>query len=570
MDIVTLRKRISLLHASLRNEGHNPLEAVALVASTLESGEGRATATAGLATGSRYHLDALLSDIELDGSVLSIAFQEFLMAEARNGLGQYLTPLPVADFIARAIASHEFENALDPFAGSALLLDRLGEQVPQVRLRGIEINRAAASIARSVGRLSQHNIEITDGDAFILWARGEIPPADAIVTNPPYGAVATTVTPTELQALGVPESLRRLNNIPAELLGLELSASILAEGGTLAIVLPQSVLTNSSWSDYRQDLFKRLTPIVAVSLPEATFLPFKGVANACVLIGKKQASDLPTHFQYLRSRAIGYDDTGRPAGHSDLTDVLGLIDRDDACDYAVVNRDGTVSIPPSMAHSVDLSEYHSLGEIASVFTGRTLGRSEYVSCGPRLLKVGDLTGSFISWKSRARSHIPKPLFEKLTRLHLRVGDVCLTAAAHRPRYIGLKVDLIDELPVEGAMPSAEVLVVRLHTNAPIRPEQLLFYFRSDVGYSQVQELVRGSTAHLYSSDVRQLLIPPLGDPEEAARLAEKFWSAAAAFRTYLHLESEAASLGLAGLMTDSNNVDEEDDQSVFSQRALVI
>ena len=150
---------------------------------------------------------------------------------------------------------------------------------------------------------------------------------------------------------------------------------------------------------------------------------------------------------------------------------------------------------------------HRLGDIADVFTGKALSRSRFTAEGPRMLKVGDLSGSMISWRDRPNCRVSVAWFEKNRHFSLQVGDICLTAAAHRPRYIGLKVDLVDVVPAEGAIPSAEVLVIRLRPGSPVAPEVLLHYLRGSAGYEAVQSLVRGSTAHLYPKDVAELLVP---------------------------------------------------------------
>ena len=546
MNLDFVRRRLSQLHDSLRNEGHNPVEAVALLASVLQ---GQGEMSGDRLAASHQLLHSLMQDVDANGSLLSIAFQEFLIAESRNGLGQYLTPLPVADFVADVLPINDVRLVLDPFAGSALLLERLGERYTSAKLRGIEINQSASTIANAVGALSSSNVSIRNGDAFSLWVRDEIPEVDVVVTNPPYGASASTVTVDDLRMRGVPDCLCSLKNIPTELLGLELSVDVVRDGGIVAIVLPQSVLTNTSWSAYRTPhLFTRLRLLYAISLPQETFAPFRGVANACVLVGRKESTELPYRFPYFRSKSVGYDDTGRTAHDSDLPNILAAIQGGAMTDGAELTVDGSISLfPPATAAKMD-GEMHRLGDVANVFTGRTLGRSEYVEFGPKILKVGDLAGSFVTWKNRPRGQVPHDVFERYQQYHLEIGDICLTAAAHKPRYIALKVDLIDELPPEGAMVSAEVLVIRLHADAPFAAEQLLFYLRSSVGYAQFQDLVRGSTAHLYPSDVVEMLIPPLENATDAQTASHLFWQAAASFRDYLRLEEEATSIGTGWLV----------------------
>jgi type I restriction enzyme M protein len=539
LDLEALRRRFHSLHSTLRDAGLNPLEAVSLLASAI--------APNGNAPDSRLtpEIQTALEDTARGATAgdLSVGFQQYIASEARNGLGQYLTPLPVADLIANLVSQSRPRSVLDPFAGSGLLLERVGERLNGNTLIGIEINPAVAQLAQAIGRLSRQRIDVANDDAFVRWSHGELPSVDAVVTNPPFGSVATRADREGLRRVGASPALLALSVLPAELLGLELSVAALREDGSLAIVLPQSVLTNASWADYRADLFCRIRLNAVVSLAEETFAPFRGVAKACVLFATKSTTELPISVPYIRSRAIGYDDTGRPNGPSDMEAVEAQV-LSGASPLATITATGQVLIP---AGSKRAEGEHScqLGEVADIFSGRTLARSDYVDRGPRLLKVGDLAGSFIPWRNRKRTHIPQAVYDKNIRARLQRLDVCLTSAAHRPRYIGLKVDLIDELPSEGAMASAEVLVIRVHDDAIVTPEDVLFYLRSPGGYEQLQDRIRGSTAHLYPQDVTSVVIP-LPDAVRSRRARQAFWAASRSFRDYLRHESEALEYGTGG------------------------
>jgi hypothetical protein len=182
-----------------------------------------------------------------------------------------------------------------------------------------------------------------------------------------------------------------------------------------------------------------------------------------------------------------------------------------------------------------------LGELVdTVFTGRTAPRSAYcVNDGPdvyRAVKVGNLTGAGISWVTGERSFARfKRVAETQT---LRVGDVVLTAAAHHPRYIGAKVDIVDELPSDledRCLPSGELLVIRPRAGG-IDPRALVMWLRTDQGRSAIQACITGQTAHLHAeyvvdvviphsvinadtSDAMQLLSRALAQRREAERLA---------------------------------------------------
>jgi type I restriction enzyme M protein len=530
VDTYAARRRLKRIHNDLRNRGLNAVEALTELRDRLEE--------------MTQDDDDLTLGLDGDAAdLVAIVYQEVLAAEARNGLGQYLTPLPVADLLASVVAELVTpEVVLDPFCGVGLLLDRVGALCPQAELKGVEINASVAGMAAGLARLGGRPIGVLETDAFSLHLDGGMPSADAVVANPPFGAVVANV---DLQSANLPAPLRALGQVPAELFGLEVCVDALRPGGVVAIVLPQSVLTNRSWSQYRTHVFAKLELVAVVSLPEETFGPFRGVANSCVVVGRRAEMRGAQTTPYFTSKSVGYSATGRANGTNDLPEIAKQIilgeEADRRADLAV---DGSVTVSSTRSCGPNAVR---LGDIADIFVGKNPPLSAYTSEGAWLLKVGDLAGSMLPWRIRAKNRVDLGWFSKNSRVHLQVGDVCMTAAGHRPKYIGLKVDIIDELPPEGAAPSGEVMVIRAKPDSGVSPEQLLFFFRSEWGYGLIQELVRGSTGHLYHRDLAELMIPPLNDlySEQAVTAIRQ---AARYFRDYRRLEIEA--LTLAGLSED--------------------
>lgn len=532
MALGELRLALRRIHNNLRNRGLNPLEAVQRVGAMARDGE------------LVEYLDNNLWTSESD--LLAALFQEFIASEARNGLGQYLTPMPVADLIATVVAQDaEDATVLDPFCGVGLLLDRVGAVAPGAVLRGIEINEPIADLAKTMASITQHEFDIVRGDAFQLHLDGATAEADVVVANPPFGAVASAVSRDDVR---IPEALRALGSIPAELLGLEVCVDALKPTGVLAIVLPQSVLTNRSWAMYRRHLATRLALFATVSLPEETFSPFRGVANSCVLFGRRMECAEPTTSPHWISRSVGYDSNGRPTGlDSDLAAIAdAIVDGGDSHATLVVSQDGTAEVDRFRG-----ALGPRLDEVAEVIRGKNPPARAYASTGAWLLKVGDLSGSVLPWRQRAKNRVSPVWFAKQSAIALRAGDICMTAAAHRPKYIGLKVDLVDEVPSEGACPSGEVVVVRPKEDAEIEPEQLLFYFRSADGYEAIQDIVRGSTGHLYPRDLASLRLPVLERNDAVSKAIKYYRDAVDAYRDYRRLEDAAyESAGLRAVTTE--------------------
>jgi len=390
-----------------------------------------------------------------------------------------------------------------------------------------------ARVGEAANALSGRQVEIVIGDAFARWVAGELPRADLVITNPPFGAHLKTIEVSALPAKRLRPSVAALANVPVEILAIELALDRLSPDGRLVAVLPLSVLTNRRLTAYRGELFAEHRLVHVTTLPEETFAPYRGVANACVVvIDKKPPASASYPVTFEASRSVGYDATGRSAAPSDLDEVLERV------------RNATASLRWTQLGEVverpSASEAPTLGEVADIFVGKTPGRDEYVESGPFLLKVGGLSGSFVSWRERARTRVPEAFYRANPDKQLRPGDICFTCAAHTPKYIAQKIDLITSVPLEGAIASREVMTIRLRPGAPIDPVTLLYYLRSSSGQAALRALVRGSTAHLYAQDVGALPVP---SPDvDRADLRRRHERAEAAFRQYRKIEDEIVAI----------------------------
>jgi type I restriction enzyme M protein len=449
-------------------------------------------------------------------------FQELADVGVRAGLGQYFTPAPVARAVATYLAPRAGESWIDPFCGSGLLLGEIAAAADgPVKLYGIDRDPRVLRLARLEAEIHHPDSPLTSIHGNALWPLQKLtaslnaPPEgfDGVVTNPPFGA---DVHRDDQQGY---DRFRLVVNCstPLEILGLERSIEVLRPGGRLGIVLPQSIASNRGLVRVREFLLDTCRVDAVLSLPPATFGPFRGVGKAVVVFATKRPASpdrAPTLFAVATD--VGWDGTGRRTGEEDVTHKALELARREV-------RPGIARAEDRLELARNLSpEWHlrpraigsALDDLSlAIFTGRTPGRAAYVKgetdskASYRMLKVGDLTGHGIDWSPGERSHasFPRPITTKL----LIEGDIALTAAAHHPRYIGAKVDIVDIIPERygnRVMPCAEVLVIRPDPSQ-VDPFKLLLWLRSDEGRKSLQACVTGQTAHLYPDDVAQIVVP---------------------------------------------------------------
>jgi len=485
------------------------------------------------------------------GAVGADLFQELVDVGIRSGLGQYFTPRPVAEAMAAFLKPRPDEVWLDPFCGSGLLLGQLAQIAPgPLSLFGIDVDRRVLHLAgieaklRHPGsKLSVTHVSALDAPAAVLEALGA--PAtgvDGIVTNPPFGAV-------DLRGDGIRHSfeLARKGPTEIEILGLEQSIRLLREGGRMGIVLPQSVFSNKRSEYVRTFLRERVRVTGVLGLPPETFSMFKGVGKSSVLFLTKGAGTSAGDVWFGLSTCIGWDGTGREIGPADVTDVAIAMRQQRARDDTVGNRvDADVSRNMSAEWNLrrDATGVRLADLVETIFTGRTAPRSAY--CEPydggsvcRTIKVGNLTGAGINWAPGDRGFA---VFKHVSsEVLLRGNDVALTAAAHHPRYIGAKVDIVDTLPegwADRCLPSGELLIIR-PSRAGIDPRVLLMWLRSDQGRTAIQACITGQTAHLHPEYVLDVVVPDAVLSADASRASEILMSALASRREAERLEAEA-------------------------------
>lgn len=292
-----------------------------------------------------YLQEINLSATDLDSK--GRAFETFMGSFFRGEFGQYFTPRVIVQFIVEALPIDNNSLVLDTSCGSGgfLLhaLDKVRRQADKEypdyktdiedhkawhdywhsfaenNLYGIEINEQIARTAKmnmiihddghtnviSVdGLLNDKEMALTTGNNGFQYNR-----FDFIITNPPFGSSVKdnekhylrryflgTKQVDWLDYKNSKETYR--NNQSTEVLFIEQCYNYLHEGGYLAVVIPDGILTNSSLQ-YVRDVMEDWYRLVAViSMPQTAFSATGAGVKSSVLFVKKHPK---THTEYLQS-----------------------------------------------------------------------------------------------------------------------------------------------------------------------------------------------------------------------------------------------------------------------------
>lgn len=264
------------------------------------------------------------------------AFQNVFLPALRAGMGQYFTPTPVIKLIINCARPTVRDLILDPFCGSGHFLtesldfarsheenEKAVDDFAYHKLHGIEKSERMVRVAMTDMRLhgdGHANIRCTDSLLpFENYHDIEPNSFDFVFTNPPFGSL---LGKDAIDSLGEFELAKGKRKVPLEVIGLERSVQFLKIGGKLAIVLPDSILVNSSTSYVRKWLESSVVVNAVVSLPVETFSPYGANIKTSILFAtKKQGTSNDKVFLGL-VESVGYDASGKKKELCDVDDVI--------------------------------------------------------------------------------------------------------------------------------------------------------------------------------------------------------------------------------------------------------
>lgn len=275
-----------------------------------------------------------LSETDLDSK--GRAFETFMGSFFRGNFGQYFTPREIVDFIVDVLPIKNDSKVLDTSCGSGgfllYALNKVRNQATgyypnykndakqyakwfpywhdfaQNNLYGIEISEQisrAAKMNMIIHDDGHTNVITSDGlvsDEMIFaktsnsgFAYGTF---DFIITNPPFGSVIRQSEQAYLKTYQLgkkeedwlavkakPENSR--DGQSTEILFIEQDYKFLKEGGYLAIVLPDGILTNSSMQYVRTQIEDWFRIVAVVSMPQTAFTANGAGVKSSVLFLRK-------------------------------------------------------------------------------------------------------------------------------------------------------------------------------------------------------------------------------------------------------------------------------------------
>lgn len=311
--------------------------------------------------------DLLTSELD----PLGAAYQQWAGARAREWRAQFFTPLGVAYFVVSLLQPQARERVLDAccgagvffralhtyrryyLAGMATLLGEADHAVPEEELQQqlttyMRSHVYGADLDGTLIRLARLQLGLLDGDPSHVYhmdsfafpdadgdqeAKAQIPLGsfDLIVGNPPYSLPVTDsaiLCRYELARVwkwqgevGFLRTDQLQKKVPTEVLFLEQALNWLKPGGRMALVVPESLLSNPGTTYARYWLMKHAYVVASISLPGETFQAqsHTGVHTGVLVLRKMTEAELeeeekaPHNYSIYMAEvdAVGYDSRGR-------------------------------------------------------------------------------------------------------------------------------------------------------------------------------------------------------------------------------------------------------------------
>ncbi len=280
-----------------------------------------------------------LGETDLDSK--GRAFETFMGSFFRGNFGQYFTPREIVKFIVDVLPITNNSKVLDTSCGSGGFLlyalnkvrDRATEYYPNYKNDArqyakwypywhdfAEKNLYGIEISEQISRAAKMNMIIhDDGHTNVITSDGLVADAtikehtgnkgfeygtfDFIITNPPFGSNIRQTEQAYLRTylLGKKEEdwlavKAKAGNVTrdsqqSEVLFIEQDYKFLKEGGMLAIVLPDGILTNSSMQYVRTQLEDWFRIVAVVSMPQTAFTANGAGVKSSVLFLKKWSKE---------------------------------------------------------------------------------------------------------------------------------------------------------------------------------------------------------------------------------------------------------------------------------------
>ena len=291
--------------------------------------------------------------MEVERDVVSDAFEVFISKALKGGNGQFFTPKNVVKTVVEIIDPDINDKIIDPACGSGgFLIESLKYLHEKIEVQGREFNWSTEEINREKIEKANKNLKgiekddfltkiakaymilVGDGKGGIFCEDSLVKPEtwktktqndiklgsfDIVLTNPPFGSKIAVKGMEKLEQFefghkwkknkktGIWEKGKLQDKVPPQILFVERCLELLKDGGKMAIVLPDGILSNPSQGYIMQYLLENSEIIGVIDLPMNTFLPYTPTKTHVLFVKKTKEPRDSYDFFMSYAKTCGHD-----------------------------------------------------------------------------------------------------------------------------------------------------------------------------------------------------------------------------------------------------------------------
>lgn len=383
-----------------------------------------------LGPGHVAYIDREFARLDLTSSghdIVGDIYETFIGSSFRGQEGQFFTPRTAVRALVELTEPSSDDLIVDPACGSgAFLLQAAarirgsGAVLPE-RIHGVEKDAYLV-------RLSQLHLALQFDCLFpvncadsLLWDGNgfqESPTKEMlgqfslVLTNPPFGSKIVALAGDTRRAFHLAHNWRfskrtgrfeeqssMAENTPPQVLFVERCVSLLAPGGRLGIVLPESVLSSPKYRYVVQYILDVMTPVAVVGMPESLFKTSgrSGThTKVCLVVFERRAMRPDDCVFMAEALWCGHDSRAREIPRDDVPEIVSKFQAFRRGETITADRFGFLVSCGSLQSSVLAPRFHDPGPGVMV-SGLELSHdlrkvSELVEAGFVSISTGDEIG----------------------------------------------------------------------------------------------------------------------------------------------------------------------------------
>lgn len=480
-------------------------------------------------------------------------FSDFYKIEG----GVHTTPIALAELLVQLVRPHPGERILDPACGTGLFLIQAYRYIEAQRIteqaQGIQVGEAEHPLQQDIVGV-EWNAEVAELAITNFVLNGISPKQivkanvldlqelkflgiqaesfDVILLDPPIGV--TTKDEHYLRQYTITGSTKR---VTVELLFIEQSIKLLCNGGLLAVLLPDALLSSSTYSRTRNWILQHTRPRAIISLPPDAFAPVGHAGKASLLLLSKEEVTSENANVYIADiQAIEHDRSGHSTAQSDLAFLIRSIHAFFETGQVEVNKQAGSKLhtwpiplsdlreknwtvaqlrPPNYNLAQNIHRAYrivQLGELVEICSGQSFQR--YIERGhdtAMVFRAGAIQNLTLDLSDIR--YISFQEYNRAKRAQVKIGDILVTTTG---QYLG-RACAIEELPIP-AVASNNITILRLLPGIDINLFFLAAIISSDLGKQQIaqKQIMSAGRSFIRRDDLGTISIPlPNRETQEA-------------------------------------------------------